>query len=174
MTILMLATLCVTRANAQRMETPVLATATDAVPLTIAAAEEMGAHWAKPEAPVATIPSDAGTTNRTCTEASANSMHSGELVSMGWSIYDQVWRSGYGKIMWRPTAAGNAQSDTLTVRTVRLDVPSTPWIFKIPPTPSPKAPGFIYPSGIRLPSTGKWMFIATSGQNWGCFIYTMK
>jgi hypothetical protein len=32
---------------------------------------------------------------------------------------------------------------------------------------------YLFPTGILFPHPGRWLLIATSGENWGCFILTV-
>jgi hypothetical protein len=61
----------------------------------------------------------------------------------------------------------------LTVRAVPLDEPADGQIFTVNLV-AWNADGQFYPSGIALPQAGRWMLIATSGPDWGCFVLRLK
>ena len=70
------------------------------------------------------------------------------------------------KIYWVPRHP--AVGDTLVVRATLLDSPadtsrfvSANWAVST---------GWFYASGYLLPKSGRWLVIATSGPDWGCFI----
>ena len=57
-----------------------------------------------------------------------------------------------------------------TVRHVKSNV-AWPVTSGAPPVPEAEREYF-FPSGITVPQGGRWLLIATSGENWGCFIIT--
>ncbi len=81
-----------------------------------------------------------------------------------------------GKIWWVPAASSDSM--TLVVRGRNLDPPydelrfeSDMVAYPVPPVlgPNQENHGF-FPSGMAIPSGGRWALVATSGGNWGCFI----
>jgi hypothetical protein len=87
-----------------------------------------------------------------------------------------------GKIWWAPAHyAANMQplvvrgrslttpSDTLRFTTSKIAWPVTPGAAPMPPADRK----YFFPSGITIPHAGRWLLIATSGRNWGCFVVTV-
>jgi len=64
---------------------------------------------------------------------------------------------------------------TLLVRGARLGAPGDTIRYEQPddawPTSGLKSDSF-FPSGITIPHAGRWLLIATAGDDWGCFILT--
>jgi hypothetical protein len=87
-----------------------------------------------------------------------------------------------GKVWWAPLHRA-AHMPPLVVRGRRLTTPSDTLRFTTGTIASPTAPGgprllpaerkYFFPSGIVIPRRGRWLLIATSGANWGCFILTV-
>ena len=82
-----------------------------------------------------------------------------------------------GKIWWVPAASWDSM--TLVVRGRNLDPPYDGLRFEIdkiaypgPPTPleANQERDWFFPTGIAIPSEGRWALVGTSGGNWGCFI----
>jgi hypothetical protein len=88
------------------------------------------------------------------------------------------------KIWWVPYNNPHENSTTLLVRGARLDHPGDTiryaqpdhaWpagrIWRPATRDGPETEAF-FPSGIALPRPGRWLLIATAGDDWGCFILT--
>jgi len=145
---------------------------------TVARAEAEGKKWPSVSVP-STQPEHSGTrvlfgdAPRTCVGAfSIGPLRSGELL-VGGEIggADAVKGSvRAAKVWWMPKYP--VRNDSLVVRAALLGSPSdtmrivmTTWAWS-----SQKGPWF-YPSATRLPKTGRWLVVATSGPNWGCFVF---
>jgi hypothetical protein len=88
-----------------------------------------------------------------------------------------------GKVWWAPLH--NARNmPPLVVRGRSLTTPQDtvrftssnvafPVVHGAPPVPEAERKYF-FPSGITIPQRGRWLVIATSGPNWGCFILTVQ
>jgi hypothetical protein len=87
-----------------------------------------------------------------------------------------------GKVWWSPLYRA-ANMPPLVVRGRRLVAPmDTLWFTSDRiawPVPGPhmQVPEserqYFFPSGITMPREGRWLVIATSGANWGCFILSV-
>ena len=106
---------------------------------------------------------------------------SGEFTIGGQISFLRPLRAGKrGKIWWKPLKAA-ADMPALIVRgrnlsnardSVRYSTAGIAW------SGSPGTPvlasmrSYFFPSAFSVPSPGRWLVIATSGTNWGCFIVT--
>ena len=132
------------------------------------------------------------TSTRRCVEAAGRNAESGDVSAGSWDFYRTSWRQGGGKLWWRVARPlTGSDSATLIVRAIRLDRPlpagaesnSRSTRIRLRPVSrqgdtlvftltEPKATSG-FPSGVRVPTPGRWMFIATMGDNWGCFLYRL-
>jgi hypothetical protein len=129
----------------------------------VTAAEASGAQY--PRDSVTTSPA------RRCVDATgAEAASSGEFEAAFFQ-YARTWRSGYGKIAWRP--ARPALGDSLVVRIQRLgDSIAAVFFRSAHPIQSGNGDVF-YPSAIHLPASGDWLIVATAGKQWGCFALSL-
>jgi len=114
----------------------------------------------------------AGTSERRCVEVpTPGPVRSGEFRLTYMPVRPQAGRPH--KIAWSPTdgspsmslqVRGRLVSDsesTLALRTSRIarttGADDDTWYF--------------FPSMIEFPASGEWVVVATSGANWGCFIF---
>jgi hypothetical protein len=92
------------------------------------------------------------------------------------------WQS---KIWWAPYHNPFEYGTKLLVRGARLGHPgdtiryerpdyAVPASGLLPTRTSGKKTDSFFPSGITLPRSGRWLLIATAGDDWGCFIIPTK
>jgi hypothetical protein len=168
---------------AAQMLVPRAAQPKDSVPSSIAEAEAEGARWpravANNETPATT--GVVGSSERRCMNVDhVNIARSGDFVAGPFQFYYSTWSGGYGKLWWQPAWVSRTDTATLTVRVARLDAHVDAAIFAqsflTHGTPRGEhtrlSPDF-YPSGIHVPSTGRWLLVATAGPNWGCYVLTV-
>ncbi|MCA9720835.1 MAG: GNAT family N-acetyltransferase, partial [Gemmatimonadetes bacterium] len=159
-------------------------TAADAMPATTAEAEVEGARHPRAtpnnvmeSAPGVTI---AGTTERRCVPADRDVVRSGDFVAGPFAWYNEVWHQGYGKMWWQPSEMPPV-APTLIVRATRLDAPAEGRVYETSEVAQPSGPREsawtrirFYPTGIRLPTVGRWLLVATAGNNWGCVVHEVR
>jgi hypothetical protein len=123
-----------------------------------------------------------GTGARSCVDverqrpASAqDGVRSGEFLAGPFVIYADMWRQNpenASKLWWVPLHTGTMPG--LTVRAVLLDDPTVQRVFTAAIVGhNDRGREAFYPSGVVLPSAGRWMLVATAGPDWGCFIVTL-
>jgi hypothetical protein len=126
-----------------------------------------------------------GTAERRCVEGSEmGPIRSGEFVIGGMLGGTSALHAGRaGKVWWAPLHHAR-DMPPLVVRAHRLSMPGDTVRFVMSNVASPVTPGappvpeaerqYFFPSGINVPQSGRWLLVATSGQNWGCFILTVR
>lgn len=146
---------------------------------TVAIAEAEGNKWPTVSVP-STQPENSqarlllGAAPRTCVGAvSIGPLRSGELL-VGGEIGGAVAVKGSArpaKVWWMPKYP--VRNDSLVVRAALLGSPAdtmrivmTTWS-----SSGPNTGPWAYPSATRLPKSGRWLVVATSGPNWGCFVF---
>lgn len=147
-----------------------------AIPRTIAEAEADGRAFSR----AGSVGLDAdvvGTAERKCVEPTsaaargqlAMATQSGEMV-IGGTIqlpgFAGTMQSG-SKIWWAPL---HGPAGTLRVRGARIDGSADTVRLEFTSV-GRNAGGSFYPTNVHVPSTGHWMFVATSGRDWGCFLF---
>ena len=157
--------------------------AQDSVARSIREAEARGSRHPRATAnnigPAASDNTIGRSTERRCMVTGAQAVQSGDFTAGPFASYNDFWRQGYGKLWWHPSEMGSTVP-VLTVHATRLDQEAESRVFEASEIAWPSGPGAsaatstrFYPTGIRLPSVGRWMLIATAGNNWGCFIHTI-
>ncbi|HUE90345.1 MAG TPA: hypothetical protein VMO26_30035 [Vicinamibacterales bacterium] len=155
----------------------------------IAAAERQGQAFSRYETPQEPTPVLAthrrGSAERRCVEGfEFGPVRSGEFVIGGQLAGSRMMTAGRrGKVWWAPLNH-SLDMPPLVVRgrnlssrtdTVHYSTPDVAWPVTPGALPIPEARReYFFPSGISLPTRGRWLLIATSGSNWGCFIISAK
>ncbi|MDX2260088.1 MAG: hypothetical protein SFU84_00145 [Gemmatimonadales bacterium] len=110
----------------------------------------------------------------------SQAVRSGDFIAGPFETYNDVWKQGYGKLWWHPSEM-TPKPPLLVVQATRLDEQAESRVFESSDIAWPSGPKEseatslkFYPTGIRLPSLGRWMLVATAGNNWGCFIHTIR
>jgi hypothetical protein len=121
-----------------------------------------------------------GSRERRCVNTDADAMRSGDFVAGPFDWYNGAWRQGYGKIWWHPDEMPS-ERPVLIVQAARLDEPAESRVYEATFVSWPSGPNEseatsikFYPTGIRLPTVGRWMMVVTAGNNWGCFVLTVR
>jgi hypothetical protein len=106
---------------------------------------------------------------------------SGDFTIGGTLGGSRALRAGHtGKIWWRPAHA-SAKMPPLEVRGRNLSTLRDTMHFTTATVAWPGGPNqvalkerreYFFPSGFSVPTAGRWLVVATSGDNWGCFIVT--
>jgi hypothetical protein len=157
------------------------AVAADSVAQSVLEAEERGSHHPPAGTNNAGQYPNAhtGTHERKCVNADADSKRSGNFVAGPLLLYNDIWRQGYGKLWWHPNEMPS-ERPVLIVQATRLDEAAESRVFEAKQIAWPSGPNEseatsikFYPTGIRLPTVGRWMMVATAGNNWGCFLLTV-
>jgi len=150
-------------------------------------AEAEGAAFQRAPASLALQPglvrSEAIGDRRCVTGFETGPAHSGEFLIGGMLAgYHSMLSGREGKVWWQPSY-GRLDMPPLLVRGRNLrNPPDTVWFesariaWQVNPDHSPvpvEQRDYFFPSGIKIPTSGRWLLIATSGVNWGCFILTV-
>lgn len=172
--------------------------AAQGIPTTVEAAQAEGAAFPQAAPPtviqsVFTHPFG-GTNQRMCTwsvpddSLTSGSLRSGEIILRSRFFGPWGLRAGKGhKMLWMPLH-GPAKvspsmsfaewhkeaikSPPLVLRAVRIDNPADS-LRQTVLYMTGGATQFGFPSAVRFPTAGKWLVIATTGNDWGCFLLTV-
>ena len=118
----------------------------------------------------------AGTPERRCAETDDSAeVRSGEFIAGPFN------HGRTGKMWWVPLHTPGsplypAGINSLVVRATRLDQTVESIAFSYSHLAWTEGPGRVtfFPSDLYPPTEGRWMLVATSGPNWGCFIWDLK
>lgn len=150
----------------------------------IASAEAEGASYPRGRADLGQLGQDvgdAGTIERKCVDTrEAGSVRSGDILAGPFSMFKTAWQQGRTKIWWMPqdfnvgACPGMWQAcagTELIVRATKLDHPEERTVQRFwDHARSSQTSTYFFPTGASLPSAGRWMIVATTGRNWGCFL----
>lgn len=111
-------------------------------------------------------------------------VRSGEFTIGGHLSGSAAMHAGrQGKVWWAPMHYA-AEMPPLVVRGRSLTTPNDTLRYTTTTIVWPDSPGalralqparkYFFPSGITVPRPGRWLVIATSGANWGCFILSVN
>ena len=108
---------------------------------------------------------------RICIDANTmENPQSGEISAGGFSLYAANWHQGKGKLAWKPQYP--TANTRLLVKATPLDAPGDSFVAEMAGQTTDNST--IYASDMRLPRTGNWLITAETGNNWGCFLYTLR
>lgn len=142
----------------------------------VALAEAEGRAWPRTMAP-SSQPLRAetrflhGPAPRSCVGAfSRGPLRSGEFEIGGQIGGDAVLTGATtAKVWWVPQHP--SRGEPLILRAARLDAPADTFRIAIESWASAGPDGhWFYSSGTPLPRAGRWLFVATAGPDWGCFV----
>ncbi len=154
--------------------------ATDAV----ASAEAFGAsHPRSAAADNLDVPSwwDAepeGSRDRVCVDVTRDMgvVRSGEIVIGGFLFRLQAGRQT--KLWWKPLDSSLDMTLELVSRSldgvegqVAFDIGPVTSTYTNDRPPQPIPEEAFFPGGVEFPAPGRWITVATSGDNWGCFVF---
>jgi hypothetical protein len=161
----------------------------------VAAANAQGAAHPRPTGPVAEalrvqLGIAGALVDRRCvTVVRPDAPRSGEITWATGAGYRRQWMNGIGKSAWRVQYDGFALNEldrpnlsSTIIRAVRLDRKLAPGLERRSRSPyftGRRGDTLVFSvngagtQGMVVPTPGRWMFITTSGPNWGCFIYTV-
>lgn len=148
---------------------------------TVAAAEAVGAEFARPDVAPDLPPlwdEPLGSSERVCVDVTREMtmVRSGEIVIGG--FLSQLQAPGPNKVWWKPLNGSLNMTIDITSRSLdgkegdvafEIGAPSAPYTNDRPPQPIPEEAFF--PGGAYFPSAGRWIAVASSGDNWGCFVF---
>ncbi len=156
------------------------------IPTSVAAAEAEGAAFPRGAAPTFVSinfshPFD-GTAERKCvapsaTEGQSEQLRSGEILIRGQFVGEwgpEARRTN--KFLWIPVHNPFEFPNALLLRAARIGHPEDAFRVAIADwgyegRGHERESGF--PSGVALPKAGSWMIIATAGDDWGCFLFSV-
>lgn len=171
------ASLLVSTAVALSALAPRLSAQTLLIPASTAAAEREGASYRR-------IAGSSDATPRTCSLPWVSApARSGEFKIGGQTSPAFPLKAGQrGKIWWSPIHYAKDMPPLLVrgrnLTTIKDTVRFTLSDIAFPvPGNGARVPEsqrtYFFPSGTTLPTPGRWLVIATSGSNWGCFVLTV-
>ena len=88
--------------------------------------------------------------------------------------YGALWANQPAKFLWMPLHDPSDYPDTLLTRAARLGHPSDSlrtWVRYWGWSKSRENSGYI--GGFVFPSAGTWLVVATPGNDWGCFEFSI-
>ena len=97
----------------------------------------------------------------------SQSLHAGRIGKIWWSPLTKSERMPPLVVRGRDLST---LTDTVRFTSPTISFPVGPVAAAAPP---PSQRQYFFPSGFSVPRAGRWLVIATSGKNWGCFILTV-
>jgi len=159
-----------------------VAAAQSAIPTTAAQAEAEAAAY--PHSEIASVPQaffsrpSAGTSDRRCVAAdeaedrqATGSLRSGEVIVRGRWMDPVGLRAGEEhKFLWMPLDGSAEMRAPLVIRAHHLGDPADS--LRLTRDHITHGGGYMwgYPSLVSFPSAGRWLVVATAGDDWGCFV----
>jgi len=153
------------------------------IPATVAAAEAEGANY--PRSPAPSTASWAfsrpfgGTAERKCVAVTPDastpggSLRSGDVIIRS-GLLSWVWPHANGKykVLWLPLHTPPDTRATLLLRGTRIGAPADSIRLRVGAAGNPGAPRTVsgFPSEVSFLKPGQWVVVATTGNDWGCFV----
>jgi hypothetical protein len=157
-------------------------TAQSAISTTAAQAEAEAAAY--PHSGIASAPQSffsrpfAGTSDRRCVAAdeaddlkASGSLRSGEVIVRGHWMDPAGLRAGEEhKFLWLPLHGSGEMRAPLVIRAHHLGEPADSVRLMVARIAHGGGYVYGYPSLVSFPSSGRWLVVATAGEDWGCFV----
>ncbi len=120
---------------------------------------------------------DSGTRDRKCVEVGdGDVVQSGDIVAGSFKFFGNHWQlNGARKLWWAPRylPAGQARS-VLLVQSTSLDRPAGVSTYRRDAMVRDAKGMYFYNTDFGLAAAGRWLIVATSGPNWGCFVVAAR
>ena len=115
-----------------------------------------------------------GSAARECVEiGDAYFVRAGEFIAGPFALYRQSWSGGM-KLAWFPAHQSRFRRAQVTIRAARLDAPGDARVYLTAALGLEKVFFGREPlTGWAVLPGGRWLLVATSDTNWGCFILTL-
>jgi hypothetical protein len=164
------------------------ATSADSIPSSIAEAEARGGRHPRSVEEASFYPrrdtlAHVGTAERRCVDVgTSNVVRAGDFIAMPFALYIRDWKSGMhppGKVSWLSAHARPSAPLQLVLRATRIDAATESYVYKGPTRTLSWGFGNLWPHGwataavFDLPSSGRWLIVATLDQDWGCVVLSL-
>jgi len=120
---------------------------------------------------------DSGAKDRKCVEVGdGDIVQSGDLVAGSFRFFGSHWQlNGARKLWWMPRYLPASQARRpLLVEATALDRPGAVTAYRRDAMVRGDRGQYFFNTDFGLPEAGRWLIVATSGPNWGCFVVVVR
>jgi hypothetical protein len=120
---------------------------------------------------------DLGTKDRKCVEVTdGDIVQSGDFIVGSFRFFASHWQLNRArKLWWMPRYLSTGQlRSPLLVQANGLDRPGGVTTYRREALVRGNGGLYFFNTDFGLPEAGKWLLVATSGPNWGCFVVIVR